>query len=258
MKEKINNSLYPDILFHFTTKDGLFSILQKTFKVSYAREKIEGKSSVREFGVPMISFCDLKLSEHKVHMNKYGKYGIGLKKEWANRQGLNPVLYVNKHSEFADNFNAALNGIYRHMNKLRDGEHFRGLSEDYMKIFDTYRYIKNYEGLLKRNGKKINNFRFADEREWRYVPPINHPDVQPFVPISNIKTKKQKDVYNQKIDGIRLSFQPNDIKYLIIDNDEEINGLISYLRKVKGRFDKATIDRLSSRILTAEQIHNDV
>lgn len=256
MREK--ESLYPDILFHFTSKDGLRSILEETFKVSYARERIEGKSSVREFGVPMISFCDLKLSELKVHMGKYGRYGIGLKKEWANKHGLNPVLYVSKHCEFTDNFNAALNGIYRHLNKLTDGDHFKGLSSDYMKIFDAYRYLKNYEGTLKRSGEEISDFRFADEREWRFVPSIDRSDIQPFVAISNIRTKKQKNEYNMKVDSIRLPFSPNDIKYLIVENDDEITELISHLRNVKRGFDQDTIDRLSSRILTAEQINNDV
>jgi hypothetical protein len=258
MNEIKNASLHPDILFHFTTKEGLFAILKETFKLSYAREKIEGKTSVREFAVPMISFCDLKLSELKVHMHSYGKYGIGLKKEWANENGLNPVFYVNKHCQFTDNFNSALNGIYRHLNRLTDGDHFMGLSEDYMNVFDAYRYIKNYEGYLKRDGEENHNFRFADEKEWRYVPPIEQHDVQPFVAITNIKTKKQKKEYNKKIDHIRLSFKPNDIKYLIIDNDEEIIELIRHLRDVKSPFDQDTVDRLSSRILTAEQIHNDV
>lgn len=120
MEETINTSLYPDILFHFTSKDGLFKIIEETFKVSYARERIEGISSEKEFAVPMISFCDLKLSELKVHMSNYGKYGIGLTKEWANKNGLNPVMYVNRHCQFTDNFNSALNGIYRLLNKLTD------------------------------------------------------------------------------------------------------------------------------------------
>jgi len=258
MEDSVSTSLHPDILFHFTSKDGLLAILKETFKVSYARESIEGKSSVREFGVPMISFCDLKLSELKIHMNKYGKYGIGLKKKWANKHGLNPVFYVSKHCEFTDNFNSALNGIYRHLNKLTDGDHFVGLSKDYMRVFDAYRYIKNYEGTLKRDGKEYKDFRFADEREWRFVPSINHPDVQPFVAITNLRTKKLKAEYNKKIEHIRLEFTPDDIKYLIIDNDDEITELIGHLRREKNRFDRDTIDRLSSRILTAEQINNDV
>ncbi|MCG6211981.1 abortive infection system antitoxin AbiGi family protein, partial [Vibrio furnissii] len=104
-----NSSLYPDILFHFTReKESLFNILNSTFRVSYAREKIEGVDTVREFAVPMVSFCDLKLPELKVHMGKYGKYGIGLTKEWANRNGLNSVMYINKHCPFTDNFNQSL------------------------------------------------------------------------------------------------------------------------------------------------------
>ena len=185
------SSLYPEILFHFTDKDGLYGLLGTTFRVSYGREKIEGRKNIREFGVPMISFCDLRLSELKNHMSNYGKYGIGLNKNWANDKGLNPVWYVNKNCDFADNFNDALNGIYRHLNTVKDGDIYNGLSDDYMKIVDTYRYIKNYEGKLTRNGKTTKNFRFADEREWRYVPPLSTSDALPFIPISRIKTKKQ-------------------------------------------------------------------
>jgi len=71
-----NQSLDPDILFHFTTKKGLYGILKATFSISYAREKIIGVGKPTEFAVPMVSFCDLKLSELKAHMDKYGTYGI--------------------------------------------------------------------------------------------------------------------------------------------------------------------------------------
>jgi hypothetical protein len=253
-----HSSLYPEILFHFTDKDGLLELLKTTFKVSYAREKIEGKNKTREFGVPMISFCDLRLSELKTHMSEYGKYGIGLSKEWANDKGLNPVWYVNKNCDFADNFIDALNGIYRHLNTVKDGDIYQGLSDDYMKIVDAYRYIKNYEGKLTRNGKTINNFRFADEREWRYIPPLSKSDVLPFIPISRIRTKKQKAEYNDKIAHLKLHFEPNDIRYLIVESEDDIVYLVNHLRVVKNRFSQHDIDRLSSRILTAEQIHNDV
>ncbi|MGD2117329.1 MAG: abortive infection system antitoxin AbiGi family protein [Chromatiales bacterium] len=252
------SSLYPEILFHFTSKDGLYGLLGDTFRVSYGREEIIGRKSTREFGVPMISFCDLRLSELKNHMNNYGKYGIGLSKKWANGKGLNPVWYVNNNCDFADNFNDALNGIYRHMNTVSDGDIYQMLSNDYMKIIDTYRYIKNYQGNLTRNGKTIKNFRFADEREWRYVPPLTTPDVLPFVPITRIKSKKQKEKYNSHISHLKLHFQPEDIKYLIVEHENDIVELVNHLRVVKNRFSQHDIDRLSSRILTAEQIHNDV
>ena len=34
--------LYPEILFHFTKKQNLYDIWDRTFKVSYARERITG------------------------------------------------------------------------------------------------------------------------------------------------------------------------------------------------------------------------
>lgn len=94
MPQQQHDSLYPDILFHFTKKENLFKILESAFNVSYAREIIIGKSSEREFAIPMVSFCDLRLTELKSHMIKYGSYGIGLTKQWANANGLNPVMYI--------------------------------------------------------------------------------------------------------------------------------------------------------------------
>ena len=215
-----NTSLYPDILFHFTNgRTNLFDILDSHFKVSYAREKVEGSETKREFAVPMVSFCDLKLSELKTHMGKYGNFGIGLTKEWANRNGLNPVMY-----------------------------------------------IKNYEGTLTREGETTEKFRFADEREWRYVPPITEQGIPPFVAKSNIDSPTKKSKYNNLAQDIRLKFEPNDIKYLIVESDSDINHLISHLKVEKLKkdadlnkhYDSEILDRLSSRILTSEQIYRDM
>lgn len=260
------SSLYPDILFHFTKEQiNLFDILDSNFKVSYAREKVEGLETKREFAVPMVSFCDLKLSELKVHMGNYGNFGIGLTKKWANRNGLNPVMYINKYCPFTDNFNNSLNSVYKKIGSHTEGSIFQGISDNNIKIFDAYRYIKNYEGTLTRDGETTENFRFADEREWRYVPPITEEGIPPFVAKSNIDSPTKKDKYNTIAQGVRLNFEPNDIKYLIVESDNDINDLISHLRNEKlnstslnSHFTPDIIDRLSSRILTAEQIHSDM
>jgi len=169
------NSLYPEILFHFTTKDGFFNILKDTFKVSYASEQICGDEKSTEFLVPMVSFCDLKLSEVKGHMKKYGKFGIGLSKEWANREGLNPVFYVNKDSHFTSNLINTIEKLSNHISSTNDNDEDKSISEEYMDIFNISRYIKNYQGILTRKNKPIvNDYRFADEREWRYVPEVNN------------------------------------------------------------------------------------
>lgn len=252
-------SLYPEILFHFCGKQAMFGILKSTFRVSYAREKIIGTKRTREIGVPMVSFCDLKLSEVSSHMGKYGRYGIGLTKEWANRSGLNPVLYISQYSPFTDGLIKGLDGIHAHRRKLEESGDYNELSTDYMNIFNTYRYIKNYEAPLDRKGQsKIKRYRFADEREWRYVPPLDTENLVPFVPVNTIKTKAEKDELNHTIRNIGLHFEPEDIRYLVVEKDEEISELIRHLEQVKIRFEHNTLERLKSRILTAEQINVDI
>lgn len=190
---KKNNSLYPSTLFHFTEKQWLFEILKNNFRISYAREKITAPNNETEFAVPMVSFCDIKLAEIKYFIQKgYRNFGIGLTKEWANRNGLNPVLYLNKDSNIADNLIEGVEGMYNHIDRLNDFEEITEITKHYNSLMNMYRYVKNYEGKLIRNGRlKDKNYRYADEREWRYVPPIEKNGIQPFVNILRIKTKKK-------------------------------------------------------------------
>lgn len=252
-----NKSLYPTILFHFTSKKGLYGILKETFSISYSSEKIVGMNKSTEFAVPMVSFCDLKLSELK-NMESYGSYGIGLTKEWANKNGLNPVFYANKQSTFTGNFIEAVEGLYNQLNLVAGMSDRDAAERNYMNILNAYRYIKNYEGDLKRKGHKlVRNYRFADEREWRYVPPLNE-TIYPFIPVTKMNTAALKREFNNLLSHLKLSFQPEDIKYLIIKSDDEISNLISHLEMVKERYDEETMRRLASRILTSEQINDDI
>lgn len=254
-----NTSLYPDILFHFTTKESLWSILRDTFSVSYSREKIVGIDNDTEFYTPMVSFCDLKISELKSHMEKYGSYGIGLTKRWANSKGLNPVFYVNKESPFTSDFITAVNALHMQRNNI-PGIIGKILADStYKNILNSYRYIKNYEGkLIRKNGEITENYRFADEREWRYVPSIDTKIIPPLISINTISSDDKKSEYDKAASAIKIGFEPDDIKYLIIDNDDEILELMQHLEKVKAKFPEKVRQRLSSRILTAEQIHQDI
>ena len=65
---------------------------------------------------------------------------------------------------------------------------------------------------------------------------------------------------NRKLetDKTKLSFNANDIKYIIINEEGQINNMVKELRNIKGaRYDNDTIDRLISRIITVKQIEND-
>jgi hypothetical protein len=249
-------ALYPNILFHFTNKKSLYAILTSTFKVSYARERILGGTKIKEFAVPMVSFSDLRLSELKDNIRTYGKFGIGLTKDWAIKNGLNPVMYASKESLYTENF---MKGIEEFFKIVMDSTDTSDKYETaYNNTINTLRYLKNYKGDLIRPNKKTKyDYVFANEREWRYVPPISD-DILSFVPIDKIQTPQQKSKFNRKVSYIRLSFKPDDIKYLIVENDSDINALIEHLKLVKNGFSIDIIDRLASRILTFEQIQNDV
>lgn len=247
---------YPEILFHFTQKRRLYGILNNTFEVSYARERIIGGAEVKEFAVPMVSFSDLRLSELKDNIGTYGKFGIGMTKDWAIEKGLNPVMYASDKSSFTENFMKGLEGFFT---LVINSDDTTGRYETaYNNTVNTLRYIKNYKADLIRPGKNtVHNYVFANEREWRFVPPISE-NVLPFVPIDQIRTSQEKSKYNQTVKHIKLPFQPDDIKYLIVEKDSDINPLIEHLRIAKVGFPKDMVDRLSSRILTYEQIEKDI
>ncbi|WP_157358281.1 abortive infection system antitoxin AbiGi family protein [Winogradskyella sp. J14-2] len=224
--------------------------------MSYARERIIGGANIKEFAVPMVSFSDLRLSELKENIGTYGKFGIGLTKKWAIESGLNPVMYASDQSLFTANFIDGIEKFFQLVNNTADSS---GRNETaYNNTLNTLRYVKNYQGdLIRPRHKTVPNYVFANEREWRYVPPIRD-NIQSFVPIEQIATSQQKSRLNRKVRDITLHFQPDDIQYLIVENDNDINELIRHLRQVKNRFLPDTIDRLSSRILTYEQIEKDV
>jgi len=249
---------YPSILFHFTrTHDALKGILRTTFHPSMAREIIENNGANKEFAVPMVSFCDLGLSELPVHMKKYGRYGIGMSKEWAMRQGLNPVAYVNQGSEFTNHLLDGIQTYFDHLNTTPNLTALSDLSDSYMKILNVQRYIKNYRGTLRRSGKADKIYTFADEREWRYVLPLETPGLFPFVPINLISDKQQKEKWNGLLADHKLTFSANDIKYLIVERESNVKTLRRHIQSLSN-YSEQEKDHLESRIITAEQITTDM
>ncbi len=251
---------YPSTLFHFTkTKEALFGILSNNFKVSYAVEEIEGDGKSRTFAAPMVSFCDLRLSEVASHMATYGDYGIGLAKEWAVKRGLNPVAYWNAEARLINNLFQNVEDFYKDVRSENDYTKSLTMEKRYNDSIDIYRFIKNYEGRLERRGHDpVEKFRFADEREWRYVPSIDAV-WPPFVDSKSIN-ERGKEFWNQTIDH-RLEFEPDDIRYIIVANEDERMAVIEHIKggtEKDKKYGDAAVVRLTSRILTAQQIRDDV
>jgi hypothetical protein len=250
--------LYPTTLFHFTSKKALYAILSDAFMVSYAREQIISPTRQLCFAVPMVSFCDLRLTELKSFIRQYGDFGIGMTKEWANKSGLNPVWYVSRHAPVIDDLMAGVETLFD-LSQESDDEHLdERIAVAYTSTLNAYRFTKNYQGQLVRGGKLINaDHRYAEEREWRFVPDYEA-NIVPIVNAGYMKTAQEKKNLNKRAAHIKLSFGPDDIKYLVVKSDKDILPLIEHLRVVKSKFSLDMVNRLTSRILTAEQIRDDV
>lgn len=241
-------SISPSTVFHFTSKKGLEGILSDNFKLKYCLEKLNHRTKPIEIAIPMVSFCDIKISEITEHIEKYGYYGIGLSKEWAVEQGLNPVVYLNSSSRFAADLIDNMRDISWDMNIKR---------AERVNKTNIIRYSKVYEGPLVRKGKTIQKYRFADEREWRYVPPFNEAFLA-WHSLDQYDTPDKKRSCNSKLRNERLYFNANQILYIIVKKESEIDEIIAHIRNVKGmNYTMHEIDRLTTRILSCERILND-
>jgi hypothetical protein len=249
--------VHPNCIFHFTNEfDALKGILAGAFNVSYAREKNVGKRRSIKFAVPMVSFCDIKLSDIQYHIASYGKHGIGMSKEWAVRNGLNPVMYISKKSEIAVDMISEVKRISSSMGESKDLATRKGAKKSLMHSFNVLRYVKNYEGdNLRADGITTRDYRFANEREWRYVPPMTS-TARPLLSLSDVETAEKKAAWNAKISHLKLSFEPSDVKYIIIPEDDfsERKLVIDEITRIYGEGEQ----HITSRILSVDQILSDI
>ena len=205
------------------------------------------------YAAPMVCFCDIPLSQVKDHMLKYGSYGIGLTKEWARKNGLNPVLYIDQDSELINSYFKIYNSI---PNVLDDENQTDSYDSDFA-VLDLIRYMKNYEGILHRRGVINKKYRFSDEREWRFIPKFDGKH-QPILNGDILEIPEIKFEMNLKLDYLKLNFEPTDVKYLIIKSESEISDLVNLLKKSKtNNYNPDEIERLTTRILSSDQIFSD-
>lgn len=250
--------LSPNSLFHFTSSfENMLGILEDTFYPRYCYEEFDlvargkGKGFMKN-AFPMVCFCDITLSQLTSHIATYGRYGFGMKKEWGIRNGLNPVIYFNRDSHMAKSFVEVVDQVIKI--KGRNVAPLGGVTE----------YLKPYKGNLYRGGRVTKkDVRFYDEHEWRYVPDIvvmkKHGMELTISAEMYRQSKKLKDA-NKKLerDETRLAFDADDIKYIIIDKESEINEMIGKLKAIKGsKYNFDTVERLASRIITVKQIEED-
>ena len=127
-------------------------------------------------------------------------------------------------------------------------------------IIDLLRYTKPYLGKMWRIDKYLNNIRFYDEREWRYVPDTISENINTLIPKTIFLNQKERDKNNALLsDHFTLHFTPDDIKYIILKTEKEIDDFINEIERIKSpNFNPKIVKRLTTRIITREQILYDL
>lgn len=258
-------NLSANTLFHFTNSlENIVNILSNEFCPRYCMEDFRFIGD-DECAIPMVCFCDIPLSQIRNHIGKYGGYAIGLEKNWGIKNGINPVFYVLPDSFPTNKINDAVNilGEQSENEEITDTKVTTELSKSRHLMWDFINYMKPYEG--KAWNKK--NFdgeytRFYDEREWRYIPNIEfdseHEDLW-FLTKDEFLNEDIRNESNKKIAELnKLSFTPKDIKYIIVNSDEEILTLCNAIDMIKGdKYTQNEMKILKTRIISKEQILSD-
>lgn len=249
-------------LFHFTrSTDSLVGILRNEFKPSYCLEDYSllpgAAPESPKVAIPMVCFCDIPLSQISEHLATYGDFGIGLSKDWGMKKGVSPVLYAYPGSSTA----GALNAAGTRLAELRkeSEQALKELGEETLvKLYPLLAHVKPYAGKIFRDDEWGDEVRFYNEREWRYVPSLDDPGPgygylleQDF--LDPVKRLIAQDYISAKV----LSFDPDDIRYLIIPGDDDILPLRNQLYEIKEKYSTQTVDLLTTRVITAKQILED-
>ncbi len=96
------------VLWHFTgygkSHDSAFSVLksivaESTLRVGMKHEPIHMPDQKTRYGYPVACMCDIPLADLRIHIERYGPFGIAFFKEAAVQFGhFNPLLYLHKDS----------------------------------------------------------------------------------------------------------------------------------------------------------------
>ena len=209
-------------------------MLKNGIKYSYSKEQpIDGIT----LGIPMISFCDIPISQSQEHSEKYGSYALGLSKQPVFKKGkfckAAPVAYL---------------------------ETMEPREEDIKRLFENeptnmiFGFIKRMKYTYK--DKEYNAY---DECEWRLVLPSEEPNKW-FVNEEEYDKWKagRKSTF---ADNAVLLFNPDDIEYIIVNQKNNIPNNVKRLKKIKkiGNVDmtEEKMSLLISKVLSFEQIKKD-
>ena len=212
-----------------------------------------GVSDLWRVAFPMICFCDIPFSKIRIHIDRYGGYGLAFDKtKLLEKYGLQPIHYISEKSSLKSDFNDAFqcsmdNDIDEKLEPLADY------------LLSTLAFMKPvYETRLEEGEEK--RYIFQNECEWRYVPGSDlMPDDMDYILKNEDATKIICDLYSDSLEKHKeawLKFEWDDVKYIIVPNEKRSMEIISFIRNMK--IDECCKDVLISEIEVSERFLGDV
>lgn len=239
--------------------DYLKLILQnKAFIPRYYEESLKylKLKTINSIAFPMTCFCDINLTKLIHHMEFYGLYSIGMNKNWGEKKGIQPIHYINNQSPLGNDFHKIFELAF-HQRDEKNSKEYKNY-RDY--IMTNLIYMKPIYGEMLRYDK-YENKNFHDEKEWRFIPDFNEVDTQ--LPLFVPQEQLIPSVYNlyseslKLVEKLFLRFEYNDIKYLIVPNEEDRNHLIKFLTSNIEANDE-TKYKLVSKIIIFNDLREDL
>lgn len=219
--------LSSNILWHQTDFNGFKAILKsRCLSCSYCLESL--LDDQYKIAFPMISLSDIPLADIGEYLEQYGGYSFGFSRKWVIQNGFNPVWYseksniaMNKHKEI----------LYE---SLREDK-----SDIASSVFSLFFYYSSYqkaiEGPLFVKSKNCiySNYRYYDEREYRFIPDYDSlikKSISPFL------TEKDYNDYKNKKGSSRIEytipFSIPDLEIIITKTDKQVLSIRKGLKDI--------------------------
>jgi hypothetical protein len=150
---------------------------------------------------------------------------------------------------------ALLESNWESVNALPIGQ----LKRDRDNLIYLRMFAKPYEGLQERGGK-TEELRFYDEREWHYIPDVARLGNDELHLVASACTEEQLNQKNMALRNYPLVFEPNDIKYIVIETEGDREGLLKLIKDIKSQkgYSRLEIETLLSRVVSVESINSDM
>jgi hypothetical protein len=226
IKKRVSKSLDPmqrddkTNLIHFTYNfNAIAGILSdRAFRLKYCKEEFSfGKKKVSSAVHAMVCFSSYSANQLSATEITYGRYGISLTEEWAQRKGVHEVLYLERNSTPARALATLL--------EARRGKRANFPNDLRLPVMQIRCFVKNAKG---RNTKaKRSEFDFRSEHEWRFIPSNSQIGGSRFSENQSTYEKQQVQM-NAKMWQHKLLFTMEDIVQIYVDNQTEINQLASF------------------------------